>query len=316
MLTPLLFSLSLFGIAFPLPSQSQVPLLHSYTQAQARFPAHTLYELNDGTFLPSPAYGVGSEWKGINVTDNVLLALKTGWRHIDNAAFYRNEENVGTAIKASGLKREQVYITTKFDGLQGQDVELNLKASLEKLQTDYVDLYLLHFPFLVEDITKVWPQMESLRRRGLARSIGVSNYNVTDLTPLLKIASILPSVNQVRYHGYNHATQDETVDFGREYGIRWEAYSPLSPVTKYPGGPIDEVAARIAKRLSGEVGYEVNQGQVALAWLKAKGIVAVTTTDKEKRLRENLEVFSHNWPSLTEEEVKEYDEAGRKQNRD
>jgi diketogulonate reductase-like aldo/keto reductase len=125
-------------------------------------------------------------------------AISVGFSHIDTAQLYRNEVEVGKAIRESGLERDEIFITTKYSGLNGLDINTSIRNSLNNLGVTYVDLYLIHFPRLaVPDILTVWTQMEALQRQGLAKSIGVSNFGVKHLEILLAQAVILPAVNQV-----------------------------------------------------------------------------------------------------------------------
>lgn len=164
---------------------------------QTAFPGHQLFQLNDGSSLPSPAFGVGSVHKFENVTDLVLSAFSNGYRSLDTAPFYQTEQTAGLAIAASGVAREALYIVTKWDAMHGQDVRKELEASLSKLGTSYVDGLLIHFPQLATNLTDIWRQFEEVVDQGLARSISVSNFNETVLDGLLEHARIKPAVNQV-----------------------------------------------------------------------------------------------------------------------
>ncbi|KAL7408938.1 oxidoreductase [Mrakia frigida] len=282
-----------------------------FSSAPTTFPNHTLITLNDGGFIPSPAFGVGSALYQKNATEDVVLALKNGYRHIDNAAIYGNEESVGEALKIAKVPREELYITTKYDG---GDVRTEFELSLKKLGVDYVDLYLIHFPKFADaggGIKTVWREFERLREEGLAKSIGVSNYGVIELTELLLLAKIKPAVNQIRYHAYNAKENAPLLALAGLNDIVIEAYSSLSPITKFPGGPADPIGERIADRISTvSGGIKVTVAQTILDWLKTKNIVAVTTSGKDFRQKEQLQVFQESFPPLTEEEIKEYEEAG------
>jgi len=138
---------------------------------------------------------------------------------------------------------------------------------------------------------------------------------VSDLKPLLKIAKIPPAVNQIRYHIYNAADQKAAIDYGKKYGIVTESYSALTPLTQLSGGPADEVQEKIAERLEKTIDddeVEVTTGQAILTYIRTLDIVSVTTSSKDWRLKEQLDVFSENWPELTKKEVKEYEKAGKK----
>ncbi|KAK4701514.1 hypothetical protein P7C70_g4717, partial [Phenoliferia sp. Uapishka_3] len=304
----MLFALMLLPLALALPnaqttfsSPSSLPPLN-----RAAFVNHTLIPLNDGTFLPSPAFGVGSAFYQQNATEAVRSALRVGYRHLDNAAIYGNEESVGEAIRLEGIPREELYITTKYDYLDEEDVEVEFQKSLKKLGVTYIDLYLIHFPKFVPDPLKVWRAFESLVAQGLVRSIGVSNYDVATLSVIIALAEIKPSVNQIRYHPYNQLENAPVVKLSDKYGIITAAYSSLTPITKMPGGPFDEVMEKVAEK------SEMTIGQVILSWVKSKGICVVTTSGKDYRQKEQLDVFGPLFPALPKKEVKQLDAAGVK----
>ncbi|KAI5476586.1 hypothetical protein MNV49_007473 [Pseudohyphozyma bogoriensis] len=288
-------------------SSTKLPALNA-----SHFPGHVLIPLNDGNFVPSPAFGAGTAWHGQDPEDTLealVSALKVGYRHLDNSAIYYNEEVVGKAIKQSGIPREELYITTKFDNLDGEDVETEFQKSLDKLGVTYVDLYLIHFPqFAQPSLSAVWKTFESLVSRKLVRSIGISNYNAAQLAELLLIARIPPAVNQIRYHPYNTIEQKPVVELAKKEGIVIAAYSALTPLTKEEsrGGPIDEVLKEVVEE------QDITEGQVILSWVKQKGILDVTTSGKEWRQKEQLDVFAEDFPELSKEEIKKLDKAGIK----
>ncbi|KAJ3526230.1 hypothetical protein NMY22_g10244 [Coprinellus aureogranulatus] len=154
-------------------------------------------KLNDGNAIPSIGFGTWKLGNGDKPTDEVEQALSLGFSHIDTAQAYRNEEEAGKAIRESGLAREEVYITTKYSGLNKADIEDSIKDSLKNLGVSFVDLYLIHHPRLaVPDIRTAWEQFEGLQSAGLAKSIGVSNFGVEELETLLATAKVKPAVNQ------------------------------------------------------------------------------------------------------------------------
>ncbi|KAL1941679.1 hypothetical protein VTO73DRAFT_7118 [Trametes versicolor] len=238
-----------------------------------------LIKLNDGTSIPSVAFGTWTLGGGTQATDFVDQAISVGFSHIDTAQAYRNEEEAGKAIKESGLPRKDLYITTKFSGRDGLDIETSIQNSLKFLGVDYVDLYLIHHPRLATpDIPTAWAKMEKLKQDGLVKSIGVSNFGVPELQILLDSAKVKPVANQILLHPYVHAQQLPIITFGNAHGIVSEAYSVLIPLTHQPGGPVDKPVGAIATRLS------VKPEQVLLAWAKAKGVVVVTSSTKKERL--------------------------------
>jgi len=258
--------------------------------------------LNDGHKLPEVGYGTWKIGKGAQAVDQIGTALEVGFDHIDSAQAYQNQEEVGQALRESGLKRSDVFVTTKFSGGDNLPISQAIKQSLEKAGLSYVDLYLIHSPRLVEgDIPGGWAEMEKIKKDGLARSIGVSNFEIKDLELLLKEANIVPAVNQILFHPYVYSKQRPLLEYCKKQGIVVEAYSPLIPVTRYPGGPVDEPLSRIAKRTGASF------DQILLAWGKAKGTVLVTNSSKRSRLEGYLTAGDL---ELTEEEIGEIDAAG------
>lgn len=235
--------------------------------------------LNNGLVMPSIAFGTWKMGNGQVVVDQVDQAIETGFSHVDTAQVYRNEAEAGTAIRESGLSRSEIFITTKYSGLDGLDIKTSIANSLKNLGVSYIDLYLIHHPRIaVPDIPTAWAQMEELQAQGLVKSIGVSNFDVDDLTKLLASAKVKPVANQILLHPYVYAQQAPILDFAAKNGIVIEAYSALIPVTSKPGGPVDVPVKAIAKRLN------VTDDQVLMAWAKAKGAVVVTTSSKKSRL--------------------------------
>ncbi|KZP33835.1 Aldo/keto reductase [Athelia psychrophila] len=237
-------------------------------------------KLNDGNKVPSIAFGTWKRGNGQESVDLVDLALSTGFDHIDTAQAYRNEREAGIAIRESGLKRDEIFVTTKYSGYDGLDVSTAIRNSLENLGLTYVDLYLIHHPSLAKpDIPTAWKEFEKLKEDGHAKSIGVSNFSVADLTILINSAKVVPAVNQIMVQPYVWAKTAPIVEFGNKHGIFTEAYSPLYSLTSQPGGPVDAPVNLIAARL------QVTPEQVLLAWAREKvagGIVITSTTKKER----------------------------------
>jgi len=191
-----------------------------------------------------------------------------------------------------------------------------LVESLAQLQLDYVDLFLVHTPlqFYKEPgaLKAVWKDMEEVKKEGLTRSIGVSNFRVAQLREIIDGAEILPSINQLEFHPYVYKEVLPILELQKEYGIVTASYGGLSPISRSKGGPLDPVLASIAKRLSDTTGKLFNAAQVLYLWQREKGIVIVTTTSKESRLPETLNTFDDP-PRLTDEEIGLIDEAGAKE---
>ncbi|KAG0706973.1 NADP-dependent oxidoreductase domain-containing protein [Suillus ampliporus] len=261
-----------------------------------------LIRLNSGHLIPSLAYGTGSLGSGQGAIDQLTQALDTGFYHIDTAQLYRNEAEVGIALGELGLELSEVFVTTKYSGLNELDIPTSIRNSLNYLNTSYVNLYLIHNPKLaVPDIPTVWAQMEKVQEEGLARSIGVSNFNEKQLEILLSSAKIKPVINQIYLQPYNYQQQSPTLEYAAKHDIVIEAYGALTPVTREPGGPVDAPLNEIATRLGATV------DQVLLAWIKAKGAVAVTTSSKKSRLQSYLSAGDL---ELSAEDIKAIDIAG------
>ncbi|MGH7811256.1 MAG: aldo/keto reductase, partial [Candidatus Binatia bacterium] len=180
--------------------------------------------LNDGRKIPQLGLGVWRISNGRKCEAAVLTAFESGYHHIDTASMYGNEESVGAAIRASGIPREEIFVTTKLWNSDHANPERALETSLRKLKLDYVDLYLIHYP--VRERIRSWRALEKLTQQGKARSIGVSNFTIRHLTELLAQTDAAPAVNQVEFHPFLY--QRELLEFCVARGIVIEAYSPLT----------------------------------------------------------------------------------------
>ncbi|KAJ6584070.1 NADP-dependent oxidoreductase domain-containing protein [Mycena vulgaris] len=257
--------------------------------------------LNDGEKMPIIAYGTGTANRGKDVTALCQLAIDTGFSHIDTAQAYSTESTVGRAIRESGLPRSDLYITSKY---QHGEIQMSVRHSLYQLQLQYLDLYLIHSPTFVPNIEAAWKQFERIKDDGLSKSIGVSNFNLEQLQTVVKSARILPAVNQISFNPYNYAQNKDLLAYSAKHGIVTEAYSSLVPITRSPGGSVDAPVAAAAKRLG------ITPTQVILLWVKAKGVVIVTTSSSKAHLEEYMAVGD--LPPLTDEEIAAIDEAGAK----
>ncbi|KAK4101013.1 Aldo/keto reductase [Parathielavia hyrcaniae] len=285
-------------------------------------------KLSDGNEMPMLGYGLGTAnyKRGPNrdkfdekLINDTLKAIKNGYYHLDCAEAYGNEPELGAAIARSGIPRSKFFITTKTSCRPGESIESAFSRSLEKLGLDYVDLYLIHSPFWAQpaaekglaqapaDLQAKWAEMEALKDSGRARSIGVSNYLREHLEAVLQTARHPPVVNQIEYHPYlQHEEQDGgggLVQFHREKGIATVAYAALTAVVRAAPGPVDGVYERLAGK------YGVTIADVALRWCLDQGIVTVTTSSNEERLKHwirRLPLFK-----LTPEEVDEIAKCGR-----
>jgi len=246
--------------------------------------------LNDGNVIPQLGFGVfkvDPDKTSRIVTD----AFEVGYRHIDTAAIYHNEEGVGHAIKNSGLAREDLFITTKlWNSEQGTASALDaFDKSLARLQLDYVDLYLIHWPAAVNDrYIESWNTLEKIKESGRARSIGVSNFLVPHLTRLLTETHIVPAVNQIELHP--DLQQPEVTAFGRAHGVATEAWSPLSQGRLVKNQSVSDIASRHGKSLA----------QVILRWHIQVGNIVIPKTNNRDRMAENFAIFDF---ELSDEEI-------------
>ncbi|KAG2009758.1 aldo-keto reductase [Coprinopsis cinerea AmutBmut pab1-1] len=259
--------------------------------------------LNDGNKIPAIAYGSGSVNKGKDIHSYIEQAIEVGFSHLDTAQWYENEESVGKAIRESGLERSQLYVTTKYS-YGHVPLRESLNASLQKLGLKQLDLYLIHSPRSVTNYVEAWKELVEIRKEGLAKSIGVSNFTIPELETLRAHSKVLPAVNQIRLHPYNIKENRALLAYHARHGIVTEAYGSLAPITQFPGGPVDKPLNEAAKRLG------ATRAQVIFLWLRAKGAVIVTTSSKKERMEEYI--AAGDLPPLTPEEVEAIDEAGAK----
>ena len=238
--------------------------------------------LNNGVEIPQVGLGV------FQVPDNgtqecVETALELGYRHIDTAAAYYNEEGVGAALRAAGLPREEVFVTTKLrNGDQGYESALSaFENSRKALGLDVVDLYLIHWPVPSRDLyTETWRAFEKLLADGAVRAIGVSNFLPEHLDRLVSGSSVVPAVNQVELHPTYR--QPATVERTRAHGILPEAYSPL--------GRGADLEAPAVVRIANELG--VTPGQVVLRWHVQHGVILIPKSVNPERMATNIDLFS------------------------
>lgn len=248
------------------------------------------YQLNNGVEIPVLGFGTFKAKDREEAYRAVLEALKAGYRHIDTAAIYQNEESVGQAIKDSGVPREELFVTTKLWNSQQtyEQARQAFEESLEKLGLDYLDLYLIHWPnpkpLRENDQWKirnaeVWRAMEDLYQEGKIRAIGVSNFLPHHLDALLETAKILPAVNQVRLAPGVY--QDQVVAYCREKGILLEAWGPFGQGELFDSKQVQEIAANHGKSIA----------QIALAWSLAEGFLPLPKSVTTSRIQANLDCF-------------------------
>ncbi|GAA1992221.1 aldo/keto reductase [Catenulispora subtropica] len=254
--------------------------------------------LNDDVRIPQLGFGV---WQipDAQAYEAVSTALEAGYRHVDTAAAYENEAGVGRAIRESGVPREDVFLTTKlWNGDQGYDTTLRaFDLSLERLGTDYVDLYLIHWPVPEQDLyIESWRALEKIAADGRARAIGVSNFTAETLDRLLKEGTTPPAINQIELHPY--FPQAAMREYDRKHGIVTEAWSPLGQ-----GG--DLLGEPLLTRLGGL--YGKTPAQVVIRWHLQLGNVVIPKSATPSRIRENFDVFDFD---LTPDEIDEITALG------
>ncbi|KZP19559.1 Aldo/keto reductase [Athelia psychrophila] len=283
----------------------------------------TTIKLNDDTSVPWIAFGTGTALYRKDAAAQVKQAIDGGFTHLDGAQAYDNEESLGQGIKDSGKARSELYITTKLGKIpEGKTVKDTLEESLKKLGVDHVDLFLIHQPSFHTDpkvpgqeewkeLQGVWKQLEGVKKDGLTKSIGVSNFKIAHLEAIRKTATVTPAVNQIEFHPYVWGKElKELYTYSKQRGIVTASYSGLAPLTKEPEGPLKKILPGIRERVEKDYGKPVTEGQILLKWLKQKDILIVTTTSKQARIEEYLN--TPKVPDLTEEEVKIIDEHGEK----
>ena len=244
------------------------------------------YQMNNGLTIPAIGFGTYLSKDGEEVYQAVLSALEAGYRHIDTAAYYGNEGSIGRAIKDSGIPREELFITTKLwnDAHGYEEAKAALQDSLDRLQLDYLDLYLIHWPNPVQLRDRwqaanadSWRAMEEMVEAGLIRTIGVSNFLVHHMKELLKTAKIIPSVNQLRLAPGVYQT--EIIDYCKDKGIVLEAWSPLGRGELFSHPTMLALAEKYGKTVA----------QIALAWSWAQGFLPLPKSVTPSRIRENLD---------------------------
>jgi diketogulonate reductase-like aldo/keto reductase len=237
--------------------------------------------LSDGRAIPQLGFGVFRILPGGSTQRAVAAALAAGYRHVDTAAAYGNEADVGQAIRASGLPPGSVWVTTKLANAdQGAATARRaFEASLARLGFDAVDLYLLHWPH--ERRLESWRVLEQLHEAGLARSIGVSNFLTRHLDELLAHADVPPAVNQIELHPFLHRTREDTLRRCAEAGIAVEAYSPLTKGRRLDDATVAGVAAEVGR----------TPAQVLIRWSLQHGLVPLPRSSNGEHIAENADVF-------------------------
>ncbi len=243
----------------------------------------SLKELNNGIKIPVLGLGTYLNDNGRQTIDSILYALEIGYRHIDTAAMYENEKEIGIAVRESGIPREDVFITTKlWNSDHGYDNTIKaFHRSLELLGLDYIDLYLLHWP--VKNLRlESWRALEKLYNDGLCKSIGVSNYMKRHLEELLNHSNIVPAVNQVEFGPFLYLK--ELQNYCESKGIALESYSPLTKGHKLNNSRLIEIAS----------GYDKSTSQVLIRWCLQKGVIVIPKSSQKVHIKENANIFDFN----------------------
>ena len=238
-------------------------------------------KLSNGVEMPYLGLGVFLTREGTEVINAVNYALKAGYRHIDTASLYQNEKGVGTGVRECGIPRSEIFITSKvWNSDQGYSSTLKaFDESMKKLATDYLDLYLVHWP-VNGKYKDTWRALEKLYNDGRVKAIGVSNFLKHHLEDLLKSVEIKPMVNQVEFHPY--AVQQNLIDFCKSQHIQFEAWSPLMQGKIFNSKHLNDLAAKYGKTTA----------QIVLRWDLQKGVITIPKSVRKEMIISNADLFS------------------------
>lgn len=274
----------------------------------------TVKQLNTPSFtlpngkIPAIGYGTGTKWKKSRdaedqnaidegLSNAVSNAIQLGITHIDTAEFYLTHREVAHGIKKSGIDRSKIWITDKYTpGYRSVKAPSKnpyeaVQTALRELETDYIDLYLIHTPEFNPELShgvtmeQAWKDFEKAYKEGLVKNIGVSNFDVKLLEKLFEIAEIKPSVLQVEFHAYLYDQTPGIIEFAKKHNIRVEAYGPLTPIIRASGGPLDTVLRSLSDK------YNKTEAQLLLRWVYEQGVLPITTSSNEKRITDALDIF-------------------------
>lgn len=237
-------------------------------------------KLNDGNSIPQIGLGLWQVKDAAQFATGFQAAAKAGYRHFDSAQIYQNEQMLGEQWQASGLKRGELFLTTKIwiEHFGRKRTPRSFEESLQKLGTDYVDLLLLHFPLTILR-KKAWQALEEIQAAGGAKSIGVSNYTIRHLEEMRSYAKVMPAVNQVELHVF--LQQPELVKYCREHNIVIEAYSPLAHAKAMDNSVITAIAKKHGKTYA----------QIMLRWCVQSDFVVLPKSVTPSRIKENIDIF-------------------------
>lgn len=248
------------------------------------------FQLNNGELIPAVGFGVFQIPNNGPTYEATLAALKAGYRHIDTAAGYMNESDVGKAIKESGIDRKDIYITSKL-WLQDygyENAKKGIENSLKALNVDYIDLYLLHQPF--KNYHGAYKALIDLYKEGKIKAIGVSNFYPDRLVDLCLDTEVIPAVNQVEVNPFHQ--QEKALQYNQKYGVQLEAWAPFAEGKN--GVFNNETLSGIGQK------YNKSVGQVILRWLVQRGIIPLAKTVRKERMLENIDIFDF---ELTDEDM-------------
>lgn len=246
--------------------------------------------LNNGVEMPILGFGVFQINDPTECEQSVLDALETGYRLIDTAASYQNEEAVGKAIRSSGVPREEIFLTTKLwvQDTGYEKTKAAFEKSLKRLNVDYLDLYLIHQPF--GDVYGSWRALEELYKEGKTRAIGISNFQPDRVIDLICFNEVVPAVNQIETHPFHQQVENQR--FLKENGVQIESWGPFA----------EGKNGLFTNELLRDIGEKHNKSiaQVVLRWLVQRGVVAIPKSVRKERMKENLSVFDF---QLSQEEM-------------
>jgi diketogulonate reductase-like aldo/keto reductase len=249
--------------------------------------------LEDGNRIPLLGLGVWQVPNGPECVNAVRWALELGYRHIDTAQAYRNEESVGRALRDSGVRREEVFVTTKFYPAR-RDPVAEAEQSLRRLGLDQVDLYIIHWPRAGP--IWAWPGMERARELGYARSIGVSNFSAREVEQVIAVGDVRPAVNQAQFSPFEF--RRGLLDACERMGVVLEAYSPLGTGRHLRDATVKAIAARLGR----------TPAQVLLRWCIERRLPAIPKSTRRERIAENAQIFDF---GLSAEDMAELDALDR-----
>ncbi|GAA4279288.1 aldo/keto reductase [Aquimarina mytili] len=241
------------------------------------------FKLHNGVHMPYLGLGVYLANNDDEVVDAIHWALETGYRHIDTASIYKNEQGVGKAIQTSIINREDIFVVSKvWNADQGYETTLKaFESSLQRLQLEYLDLYLIHWP-VQGKYKETWRALEKLYHEKKIKAIGVSNFMQHHLEDLMSTSEIIPMVNQMEFHPY--LVQQDLIDFCRQHHIQYEAWSPMMQGKIFELSILDDLAKK----------YNKTVAQIVLRWNLQKGVITIPKSVKKERIISNADLFDFN----------------------